>query len=37
MSIMRNDVDRAENPGHASGTARCCCLLPRFSGRLLLI
>jgi hypothetical protein len=33
----KNDVDRAEDPGHASGTGQCFCLSPRFSGRLVLI
>jgi hypothetical protein len=29
----QNVVDRAENPGQASGTGQCSCLSPRFSGR----
>jgi len=33
----QNDVDRAENPGHASGTDQCSGLSPRFSGRLVSI
>jgi hypothetical protein len=32
----QNDVDHAENPGQASGAARCSCLAPRFGGRLVL-
>jgi len=35
--LRRQDVDRAENPGHASGTRKGFCLSPRFGGRLVLI